>query len=460
MPRLNDSSLARIGKNMKENFINEDLFGFIKEFKDSDPGKLALSESGKTHNFDLNFALLQIEAKKKYRNKFPSFTSEKYTLFPSRLAAEQATAEVVSKYRSGILPYSESLLDMTAGLGIDSIWLSKNFKKITVCELDTLKAKILEHNTSVLNIKNIEILNCDSVEYLKNYNKSFSLIYIDPARRGENDKRLYSLKDCQPNVLEHLPLMSQKTKRIIVKCSPMLDVTQTLKELPSLSSLTVVCLKGECKEIMIEIDFMNHIKQNFIALDLDDEGNLISSFSFTEEKKFGAFPPDKFNGLNNTFLKEVNNPNHCFPESKFSNIETLFSSNILSNPKTVYAEFSDLKPGIFIYEPNAAVMKLSPWTQISNRFPQLKKFDKNTHLFLSENLYPDFPGRKLKVEKIITKKDKKFLADAPLNIVTRNFPVSADKLRKEWKLKEGKDKFLYASKLDSKPVLLLAERIK
>lgn len=405
--------------------INSELFDFIRDNSNANPQKLLLANHNKNYPFDLNFAVLQIEGRQKYARKFKSYLDNEKFLFPSRLSAEQATHEGVARFHKTLIGKAKKILDMTGGLGIDSLTLaSHNFeesnpiRQITVCDIDPLKIEILKHNTDAFGLKNITANVCDSVEFLKKTNESFDLIYIDPARRNENDKKIFKLKDCSPDILPILYLLKKKADTIIVKCSPLLDITQTLREIPDIRSVRAVSVKGECKEVLIEIAGNQSNSNNEFslkeAISLDEEGNVLSYFKI-----------------------EPINPNDK-NEIKFT--ETI-----------------ELKEGTYIYEPNASVMKFAPWQQLHSAFSNITKFAPNTHLFHSSDLHEDFPGRILKVEKLITNKDRRSLKGTPANIVCRNFPVSPEELRKRLGVREGKNQFIYAATIGTKPIIILSK---
>ncbi|MDE5874926.1 MAG: SAM-dependent methyltransferase, partial [Muribaculaceae bacterium] len=105
------------------------------------------------------------------------------------------------------------------------------------------------------------------------------------------------------------------------------------------------------------------------------------------------------------------------------------------------------------------VMKLGCWKSLQEKFPGLLKLSANSHLFVSESLIDNFPGRAMRIDKTVNKKDRKSLKGFPVNIVSRNYPISADELRKTLGVKEGDNMFLYASRLGSSPLLILCDRL-
>ncbi|MCH5225275.1 MAG: RsmD family RNA methyltransferase [Muribaculaceae bacterium] len=308
---------------------------------------------------------------------------------------------------------------MTAGLGIDAMTFATiPHREVTAIELDKKKAEILCHNAEVLNLKNLKVINGDSIEFLNSNQKNYDLIFIDPSRIDSNHNRVYNLKDCGPDVIKFQDLILSHARRVFIKASPMLDISQTIKDFHNLRSLRAVGVKGECKEVLIELASPTELtfsSEEIIleAIDLDGDGNIISCFS-------------------------------C-------------ASNIPIH-KIEYASSDDLKPGNFLLEPSAMMMKISPWSRICEDF-KAKKIGRSSHLFISEEKPEGFQGRVSRLVNVISKKDRKNLFGLPASIVSRNHPLSADEIRKSYKLKEGDNNFIYATRLNDKPILVLSETI-
>ncbi len=404
-----------------------DFFKFVEENINEDISKLRLKFHNKNTAFNLPLALIQIECRKKCVHKIPSFISNKLALFPDVVASEQASHEAVANYHSALAQGYERILDMTAGLGIDSMAFAKNGNHVVSCELNDNKAACLDYNRRVFNLNSLKVENIDSIAYLKETDNFFDMIFIDPARRGEGNSRVYNFKDCQPDIIQNIDLLLSKSKSVMIKASPLLDISQTLKDIPHVKSIRAISVHGECKEILIEASALQGLNTDTDilaeAIDLANDSSINSKFSY----------------LINPLKKSIDK-NEDYSKKLYANIENIETGN-------------------YLYEPNATMMKLAPWKELSLRFPSLKKFSDSTHLFVSEELFPDFPGRKLLITDIPDKRKLKNLKGACLNVVTRNYPMSADNLRKKLNLKEGSDDFLYAGKIKSSTVLILATRI-
>lgn len=393
-----------------------DFFQFIDKYLNEDPFKLRLKFKDKLLDFDVDSAIDQIECRKKYASKLSRFLSFNNFIFPDLISGEQASHQAVAKFHASLISPGQTVLDMTAGLGIDSLSFAFNKNEVSSIEIDSKKANVLNSNIESMQLKNIEVVNVDSLDYLKSTIKNFDVIFIDPARRDENSKRVYNLRDCVPDVITNIELLSAHSDQIFIKASPLLDISQTIKDFKNVNSIKAIGVKGECKEILIEIKG-NKAQGSPILVEAINLGN---------------------NG-------EVLN---------------LFSDVIDSNSENNihYASVTDLEKGIYILEPSAMVMKLAPWPKISNLF-KAKKFGKSTHLFLTDSYPKDFPGRVTRFERLIKKQDRKSLHGFPASVVSRNYPLTSEKIRKEFHLKEGDKYFIYASRLGENPLMLLSESI-
>lgn len=390
------------------------FFEFIKENLNKDPKNLLFASYGKEMGFDTDFAVTQIECRQRGGKKLKHFTSNPQTLFPTLLSYEQASHESVARFHASLIEQDATVLDMTAGLGIDSMAFAQHARKVTACEYDKFKADVLKYNANLLGLSNLTINNIDSIEYIRTLKHKHDIIFIDPARRSAGDRRLYNLHDCTPDILSVMNELLSYCDKVLIKTSPLLDISQTLKDIPSTVKIRAVSVGGECKEVLIEAT-ENGALQSMEATDLTNDGEINYQFIYNP-------------------LKE----------------------NIL--PK--YALEGDLQLGNYLYEPGATVMKVCPWGEMSERYPDLKKFSSSSHLFLSSTLYEKFPGRILKIEQIIDKNSRKTLKGSPANIVTRNYPINSEELRKKLGVKDGGDKFIYGTRIDTKPILISATKVK
>ena len=400
--------------------INSNFWEFIRTHKNDNPSVLSLSIKKERYDFDTDFALTQIDCRKRYCDKLNNFLEFDEFIFPDKISGEQSSHQAVAHYHSSLIEPDMNILDMTAGLGIDSMSLAQKAREITSIELNNLKSETLEYNAWLLGLKNINVIKTDSVAFLSQTDRFYDIIFIDPSRRDSDMKRVYNLKNCLPDVVNLQEILYKKGKRILIKASPLIDLTQTIKDFSYISSVYAIGVKGECKEILIELD-KDSYHQNLergtmpvFAVDLDKNGNIINSFS------------DIIHISGNTSPDEI----------KFATME-------------------DIKEGNYLMEPSAMMMKLATWNTICKRY-NAKKLGKSSHLFITEEEPVGFPGRVTRLEKILKKQDRKNLSGNPVNVVSRNHPLSAETIRSQLRLKEGESMFIYASKLGDKPIMLLS----
>ncbi len=377
--------------------LSEDIIKWIEEHRDCDTTKLRLSCRKKDNTSVYEFAIMQIECRKKAAKKLQNTLQTLHFVFPTTLSAEQCTSDYLAEFHSTLIHKGESILDMTAGLGIDAFHLANKAKHVTAIDLNEDVAQALSINAKALNIGNFTAINADSVKYIKNSAEYFDTIFIDPARRGDGGKRLFALSDCQPNVVELLDIIRHHCDKLIIKASPMLDATQVLRELPETTALYAIGTRQECKEIVAVVDFKNpktFPTQHCITI--DDE---TSDFPFT--------PDDEISATNN---------------------------------------YGVLKEGMYLYEPHPAIMKLQPFKLISQLFNTIK-LHQNTHLYASTEVIEKFPGHCYKIERVYpfsSRIIKEVANDYPrANVAVRNFILSAEELRKRLKIKDDNKHRLY-----------------
>lgn len=182
------------------------------------------------------------------KEKLPSLYMAR-CIIPS-LAFEQSSAESVAMMRN---LQGETAIDLTAGLGVDTVSLSRKFRKVYSIEKNEVLAKLLRYNLSLLGIENVEVFCCCGEEFLNREGLCADLIFVDPDRRSDKGKKLYKLEDCSPNVVALQDKMKSITEHIYIKCSPLFDIDEAFRLFDGNVSVDVISLKGECKEVSIEL---------------------------------------------------------------------------------------------------------------------------------------------------------------------------------------------------------------
>ena len=386
--------------------MNEETRQFILEHIDDDIHQLAL-QSGKFPLIDISLAIRQINGKQKIKSKIPSFFRNEDILYPAQLSLEQSSSESTAKYKSTLCE-GKSLTDLTGGFGVDCYFLSQRFEQVSYVEQNTELCEIAGHNFKVLGCPNIEIHNTTSEKFLTEMLHS-DWIYIDPARRSESGKKTVLLSDCEPDVSALSKLLQQKTSKVMIKLSPMLDITAALRELSDTTEIHVISVDNECKEILL------------ILNSISNENPKIKTINISKNKTFQIF--------------------ECNSE-KESACKIEYSSSVEK----------------YLYEPNSSVMKSGLFKSVGSSF-SLSKLHVNTHLYTSLEHKTDFPGRVFEVVKIWgnTKQElKELVLKIPkANISVRNFPLTVEEIRKKIKIKDGGEIYLFACTLaDGKKAII------
>jgi len=386
--------------------MNEETRRFILEHIDDDIHQLAL-QSGKFPLIDISLAIRQINGKQKVKSKIPSFFRSEDILYPAQLSLEQSSSESTAKYKSTLCE-GKSLTDLTGGFGVDCYFLSQRFEQVSYVEQNTELCEIAGHNFKVLGCPNIEIHNTTSEKFLTEMLHS-DWIYIDPARRSESGKKTVLLSDCEPDVSALSKLLQQKTSKVMIKLSPMLDITAALRELSDTTEIHVISVDNECKEILL------------ILNSISNENPKIKTINISKNKIYQIF--------------ECNS-------DKESACKIEYSSSVEK----------------YLYEPNSSVMKSGLFKSVGSSF-SLSKLHVNTHLYTSLEHKTDFPGRVFEVVKIWgnTKQElKELVLKIPkANISVRNFPLTVEEIRKKIKIKDGGEIYLFACTLaDGKKAII------
>lgn len=389
--------------------LNGNIIKWIEEHRNDDTTKLRLSCRKKDDATIYDFAIMQIECRKKVAKKLHTTLQSQNFIFPTPLSAEQCTSDDLAEFHSSLINNGENVLDMTAGLGVDAFHLAQKATQVIAIDINKDVAQALSINANALGITNVTGINADSIEYLKSSTTHFNTIFIDPARRGDGGKRLFALADCQPNVVEHLELIKQHCDKLIVKVSPMLDATQVLRELPETTELYAIGTRQECKELVVVLDFKNPTSTPILhCITLSECEN---RFSFTRHEEAVA-------------------------KSTFENINT----------------------AIYLYEPHPCVMKMQPFNILSHKY-NTSKLHPHTHIYSSKNYIPEFPGDCYKIEHIYpfsSRIIKEVAKDYPrANIAVRNFILSAEELRKRLKIKDDNKYRLYGVSIANGDRLLI-----
>lgn len=365
--------------------LNQEEFEFYVEHLNTNPKDLIFKKD--KPGFSYKKIAVQLQSRNKSLKKLPNWANHHKITYPKQLSLEQCSSEKTASYKQDILPKGEYFADLTGGFGVDTAYISKNYSNAEYYELNSELAQIVNSNFKVLNLP-INVKNINGVESITNNSKVYDLIYLDPARRKE-DKKVFRLEDCTPNLIEHQKGLLEKTQLLCSKHSPLLDLDHLQHTLHHIKSVYIISVLNECKEILV------------------------------------------------------------LQDSTYNGTTQLFAVNILAdNTDTYSSEFTDRHQSCetvdeeyaYIYIPNSSILKAGLAEKIAQAY-QLKKFSANTHFYLSNSIIKDYPGRcfeiLLRADKIKT--FKKDLNKQKRDVICRNSSYKPDDLAKKLKLIRGND---------------------
>ena len=351
-----------------------------------DVHKIAMSKSV-VEGVDARELANQISAKKKSQKKLPSWFNTPLIYFPPVLSIEQTSSEVTAAYKA-TLATGETLIDITAGFGVDSYYFSKTIKSTVHCEINAELLQIAAYNAQILGQHNTRFENVDGLIFLRNSNIHFDTIYIDPVRRGTTGK-VFMLKDCSPDVVANLDLLLERSDRLIIKTAPMLDITAGLNELKNVSEVHIVSVRNEVKELLWALEKGTESIPKIIAVTINDQ---IKRFTFNKNEEHEQI-------------------------------------------------ILDSEPQGFLYEPDAALLKSGAFDLIAKRYG-LKKLNSQTQLYASELINPMFPGRIFRIDRILSPGELKKEKQLTGNVIVRNYRDTPENLIKKYKIRSDDKRFL------------------
>ena len=382
--------------------LNEITKQFIRENLNADVPTLTLKKV--PVGTDVSLALRQIEARQLLRKKVPSWSENEDLLFPVHLSIEQCSSEASAKYKASLLQ-GHSFADLTGGLGIDTYYISQHFQQSDYVERQSELCDLARHNFDVLDA-HVEVWNETAEDYL-NHCELKDCIFLDPSRRDAYGRKTISISDCTPNVIDLQEKLLQKAEKVMIKLSPMLDISKALEELRHVKEVHVVAVANECKELDFIMERGYQGETQFVCV------NLLTSqpeLRFTQETERNC--PDRI------------------------------ADDVLN----------------YLYEPNPAVMKAGCFKLLTERF-DVFKLHKNSNLYTSKQLVSSFPGRIFEVEgwASYNKKVKQTLLSdvGQASIAVRNFPLTVSELRKSLKIGDGDAIYLFATTLKGERKIII-----
>ena len=436
--------------------MNQATQDSIRQYQDDDVRQLAFLGS-KYPEVDMPFALDQIRGRKMARVKLPRWASLEGIIYPPHISMEQCSSESTALYKAELaarllgLPASSSgtemkaeneieFVDLTGGFGVDFSYIAARLGvKSMYVERQAHLCEAAKENFGRLGLKNAIVKNGDGIEVLHSFhpkkkdaasaddslgitydqprsllktNLGLKIIFIDPARRDDAGNKVVSLKDCTPDVTVLQEEMLSKADYVIIKLSPMLDWHRAISELSHVREVHIISVNNECKELLLVLSARNM-------------GENLRIYCINDAQSFVCDELD------------------------------MESSQVKIAPST-------LEEMLYLYEPNASLMKAGCFGVLSGRY-DARMLSKNSHLFVSREPIAAFPGRSFRIIAVssFNKKElKRHLSGiTKANIATRNFPLSVAELRKRLKLKDGGETYIFATTLsDESHVLMITEK--
>ncbi len=390
---------------MNKNVLKANVQDFIKTNLEANIYEVLLKKSP-FEQVSIQELVNQIIGKQKAKTKLPTWFKTENIYYPEKISIEQTSSEITAKHKADLLSGTH-LVDITGGFGIDAFYFSKRFKRVTHCEINTGLSQIVAHNYKALETENITTKNIDGLQFLENNDQKFDVIYVDPSRRNDAKGKVFLLKDCLPNIPENLEFLLTKSDTILIKNSPILDISATIKQLKFVKEIQIIAVKNEVKELLflLEKDYQDNIQ--------------IKTFHYYQNKQ------------------------HYFAFEKGAKTDVTYNL-----------------PKAFLYEPNSAILKSGGFNAVAEKF-SVFKLHQHSHLYTSEEKLK-FPGRSFHILEVLPYDKKKLLKLLPkkkANITVRNFPKTVAQIRKETKIKDGGDIYLFFTKLmDDKNAVIVCKK--
>ncbi|MEE6130209.1 class I SAM-dependent methyltransferase [Chryseobacterium arthrosphaerae] len=361
--------------------LNKEVQNYINANLHTDLHSLLLKKSP-FPDVSMQEIVQQIKGRQVAEKKFP-FLLKEGIIFPPQLSLEQSSSEKTALYKSEILK-GKTFIDLTCGFGIDAYYLSRNFEEITLVEQNTELLEIVGHNWNVLGRK-ARLINRKLEDFLNENREKFDTVYLDPARRDQNKNKVFLLEDLSPDILAIQETLLSVSDQVVIKLSPLIDLKYLVSVLPQIYRIDIVALKNDVKEIVI---FLSKEKEEIICHCVNlESGESAFTYRFGEEE----------------------------------------------NAEAEYSE-----PEKFIYIPDHTILKAGIFNLISKQFG-LKKLHPNTHLYTSPEKLENFPGRIFEMDVVDSKSIKK---KEQFNIISKNYPLKPEEIKKKYGLKDGGDQYL------------------
>ena len=408
----------------------DNLARFISDHMGEDTSRLLLAKD-KWPDIDMQLAVNCIESRRKLKGKVNEWHDNPSLIFPVRLSAEQCSSSATAQYKASladrIMAGGEwKIADLTGGLGVDSWFFSQKAEKVLYNEMQTVLCDSSRHNFKALGADNIEVSNAAVGNSADETSPSALLgdfrpdiIYMDPARRGEGGRKVFLIEECTPDILTLKDELFTISRHILVKLSPMADISMACGRLgPCCREVHIVATGGECKELLIWMDREWNGEYSVHAIELP------AGYPLSEPAQFSFMPSEEL-ALPFILKDDDNTP-------------------------------------MYLFEPGKALMKAGAFNLISTRFG-ITKLGRSTHYYVFDDpeKIQEIRGsgkiyQIMKWEPLNKRSMKEAGKDFPKAEVTaRNIPMDTDTLRKKLGVTSGDDAHIFGLKSDRLGNLLL-----
>lgn len=375
---------------MNRHILTREVQRYLREHESATPAEIALQKSPFVGILSLELAQ-QLDTRQRCRKKLPLWYETPNIYYPEKVSVEQASSEATARYKAGLLPSGQQVIDLTGGMGVDAFFFSRTAKTVVHCETDETLSQIARYNATQLGATNMDFVWSDGLAYLKSPSATFDCLYVDPSRRV-GQRKVFRLEDCEPDVVAAQDLLLQKAGKNIIKCAPLLDISAALERLRGVSEIHIVSVDNECKELL-----------------------------FVRTREFKDVPVMVVAAL------------------RGGDAETLKFD--ITAEKMAVAELGD--PETYLFEPDAGLLKSGAFKFISQYYG-IRKLHRHTHLYTSSQRIPSFIGKTFCVDKVVQYADfKKSKLPVQASISIRNFPLKVDALRRRHPIRDGGDIHLF-----------------
>lgn len=371
--------------------------------------KAVLSLSKHLPREEVAFLMDQLTGREVAQQKFPSLAGREDVVYPPSFYLEQTSSEKTARFKASLVQ-GKLMMDMTGGFGIDAFFFSEKVEEFWYVEQDEVVYKIAAANLQVLNPA-IKTFCGDSLQFLRQFGRKTDWLYLDPIRRTK-EKRLTRVDEYSPDITGLRELLFQHADKVMIKLSPMTDISQAVRLLGNtVSKVYVLAVDNDCKELLL-------------VSDGKEQGDPeVETVHWTGGRE----------------------------EVYVSRLKQSVGPVTLSDPLE------------YLYEPNAAVFKAQQYDVQAQAFG-LFKLHPNTHLFTAATIQEHYQGRVYKVIAV-TGFDKKSLqavsGEGAFNIKTRNFPLDPASAAKKLGIREGGQLFLFCVRVkDDKLRVIVCERVR